>query len=209
MLKMLTVVANGNNSKLGPGVATTYRPVGPTCPPDCPMASACYAKRGRVAISARRSEGRTDSLRSATGNTLIRHVVSGDWFRPAKDGRKIVDRSLLAEAIETHTQAPWLTGWGYTHGAERLDRAGFGPQSWPANFRILASCETEERKEALNAAGWQTARVIEETADKTADETLCPVDAQKRAGLPAENRTTCARCRKCFDGNQNIAFLKF
>lgn len=210
MQKRLKVVPMGNNAKLGPGVATTYRPVGPTCPPDCAMADACYAKRGRVAIQARASEGDTDDLRAAAGNTLIRHVVSGDWFREGADGRKLVDRELLAEAIELHTSAPWLTGWGYTHAAERIDRAGFGPESWPANFCILASCQGIEEKERLNEAGWVTARVIEEPSDKTRDERLCPVDAQKRAGIPQEQRSTCARCRMCFDGkNRNIAFLRF
>ena len=208
-MKMLTVIPCGDNAKLGPGVATTYRPVGPTCPPDCPMAAHCYAKRGHVRIHARRSEGRTDPLRRAAGNILVRHVVSGDWFRPGADGRKLVDRGLLAEAIELHTEAPWLTGWGYTHGAERLDRAGFGPEAWPANFRILASCEEIDDRERLNGSGWQTARVIEETDEKLPDELLCPVDAQKRAGIPAEQRTNCARCRACFDGERNIAFLRF
>ena len=174
------------------------------------MASACYAKRGRVAIQARRSEGRSDALRTAAGNTLVRHVVSGDWFRDGADGRKLVDRALLAEAIQLHDDAPWLVGWGYTHGAERIARAGFGPESWPANFRILASCEYITEKEILNEDGWQTARVIEETGDKLPDEKLCPVDAQKRAGVPKEKRTTCARCRACFDGkDRNIAFLRF
>lgn len=210
MLKRLTVVANGANAKLGPGVATTYRPVGPTCPPSCPMAQHCYAKRCRVALAAKRSEARTDDLRSAAGNTLIRHVVSGDWFNEGADGRKLVDRAILTEAIELHTDAPWLTGWGYSHGAERLQRAGFGPDSWPRNFRILASCQAVDHKEQLNADGWQTARVIDEKADKLPDEVLCPVDAQKRAKVPAEKRTTCARCRKCFDGkDRNIAFLRF
>lgn len=31
---MLKVTPHGNNSKLGPGVETTYRPVGITCPGD-------------------------------------------------------------------------------------------------------------------------------------------------------------------------------
>lgn len=210
MGKMLTVTPNGNNGKLGPGVATTYRPVGPTCPPDCAMASACYANRGRVAIHAKRSEGRTDALRAAAANTLVRHVVSGDWFREGADGRKLVDSQLLLEAIELHESCPWLTGWGYTHGADRLYRAGFGPESWPVNFRILASCQDADEKERLNKDGWQTARVIEEKTDKLPDESLCPADTQKRAGIPKEQRTTCARCRMCFDGkNRNIAFLRF
>jgi hypothetical protein len=206
---MLTVIPNGNNAKLGPGVATTYRPVGPTCPPDCAIAAVCYAKRGRVAIHADRSEGRRDALRKAAGNTLIRHLVSGDWFREAADGRKLVDRNMLTEAIELHTQCPWLTGWGYTHGAERLHRAGFGPGSWPANFRILASCETEERRAKLKQYGWQTARVITDKCQKAPDEFLCPVDSQKRAKVPANQRTTCARCRRCFNSDSDIAFLQF
>lgn len=208
-MKMLTVVACGDNSKLGSGVATTYRPVGPTCPPDCAMAAHCYAKRGHVRMCAKQSETREDPLRKAAGNTLLRHVVSGDWFKTGKDGRKLVDRALLAEAIELHIQAPWLTGWGYTHGADRIARAGFGPETWPTNFRILASCQAPGDKERLNEDGWQTARVIEDYRDRMRGELLCPVDAQKRAGTPKENRTTCARCKACFDSGQNIAFLRF
>jgi hypothetical protein len=209
-MKMLKVVAASSNAKLGPGVASTYRPVGPTCPAACPLATACYAKRGRVQIYARRAEADSDALRAAAGNTLIRHMVSGDWFRPAADGRKIVDRPLLREAIALHEAAPWLTGWSYTHGPDAVARAGFGPGSWPTNFQILASTHTDEDHVRLNEAGWVTARVIEEPGDRLPDEFLCPVDTQKRLGVPASNRTTCARCRACFDGRgRNIAFLKF
>lgn len=208
-MRMLLVTVNGANRKLGPGVATTYRPVGPSCPPDCPMSDECYAKRGHVTIHATRSEGRSDPLRKAAGATLLRHVVSGDWFKTAVDGRKLVDRQLLAEAVKVHTEAPWLTGWGYTHGAERLQRAGYGPGTWPENFRILASCDSPEEKAKLNKAGWQTARVIAEKGDCLPDEKLCPYDAAKRTRVPAVYRTTCAQCRACFVGKQNIAFLKF
>jgi hypothetical protein len=174
------------------------------------LATACYAKRGRVRFHAQRAEAQSDDLRAAAGNTLIRHLVSGDWFKPTADGRKLVDKALLAEAIDLHVQAPWLVGWSYTHGPDALTRAGFGPTAWPANFTILASTHSDEDHVRLNAAGWTTARVIEEPSDRAPDEILCPVDAQKRLALPVAERTTCARCRACFDGRRrNIAFLRF
>ena len=206
---MLKTVANGNNSKLGAGVATTYRPVGLTCPPTCPLlGNGCYAQRGHVNIHARQSAKDFDELQKLAGNTLVRHLVSGDWLKPTANGGRIVDRALLRGVIALHRAATWLTGWGYTHAAEKLDAAGLGPESWPKNLTILASCHTTEQKAAHNARGWATARVIDQPHERLPDETLCPVDAAKHAGKKA--KTTCARCRKCFDGsNSNIAFLKF
>lgn len=206
---MLKTVPNGNNSKLGSGVATTYRPVGITCPSSCPLLGAgCYAQRGRVAIHAKQSENDAGELQKLAGNTLVRHLVSGDWLKPNAKGGRIVDRALLRGVIALHKAATWLKGWGYTHAAEQLDKAGFGPANWPANFTILASCHTAEDKAAHNARGWATARVIDQPSERLPDEILCPVDAAKYAGK--QPKTTCARCRKCFDGNRNnIAFLKF
>lgn len=206
---MLAVTANGKNSKLGVGVATTHRPVGLTCPKTCPLLGAgCYAQRGHVNIHAQHSEDREDDLHKLSGATLVRHLVSGDWLKPTADDRRIVDRELLRSVIELHEQAYWLVGWGYTHAAHQLDAAGFGPDALPDNLTILASCHTVEEKERHNARGWATARVIDQPSDKLKDESLCPVDASKYFGKP--QTTTCARCRKCFDGtNKNIAFLKF
>ena len=208
---MLIVTPNGYNRKLGPGVATTYRPVGLTCPPTCPLlGNGCYAQRGNVNIHAKRAASKRDELRKAAGNQLIRHLVSGDWLKPTADGRRIVDRELLRETIALHKSVPWLTGWGYTHAAERLAAAGFGPDAMPSNLRILASCESLEAKYRHNAQGWATARVIDEPSERQPDEFLCPVDAQKRKGLPQDQRTNCTRCRKCFQSEPvNIAFLKF
>jgi hypothetical protein len=209
MVNMIKAVPNGNNAKLGAGVATTYRPVGLTCPPTCPLlGNGCYAQRGRVNMHAERSASDNDELQTLAGNTLVRHLVSGDWLKPAANGRRVVDRALLRAVISLHKAAKWLTGWGYSHAAEQLHAAGFGPDAWPKNFTILASCHTAEEKAAHNGRGWATARVIDEPSDRLPDEVLCPVDAAKHTGKPAS--TTCARCRKCFDGeNRNIAFLKF
>lgn len=212
-MKMLTVVPNSANRKLGPGVAATYRPVGATCPRNCPLlGNGCYAQKGHVEIASRKSAKRRDELRKAAGNKLIRHVVAGDWLKPTKDGRRVADRGVLREAIDLHTRCNWLVGWGYTHAPETVARAGFGPRSglWPRNFRILASCHTAEHKRQLNREGWQTARLIQEISDATADEFICPYDAQKRAGVPHNSRMNCARCEACFDGQRrNIAFLQF
>ena len=93
-----------------------------------------------------------------------------------------------------------------------------GPKSrtWPKNFVLLASCTTPEDREAANAAGWQTARVIEETDERGEGETLCPYDAAKHAQKGGEKSTpaiNCRNCRKCWepDGQglqRDIAFLK-
>lgn len=205
---MLKTVPNGANSKLGAGVATTYRPVGITCPSSCPLLNnGCYAQRGRVQIHAKQSQHDNWELRKLAGNTLVRHLVSGDWLKTTKAGRKVVYRALLDGVIALHRACSWLTGWGYTHAAEQLDAAGFGPKSWPANFKILASCHSIEAKAEHNARGWNTARVIDQPRERLGDEYLCPVDASKHAGKP--QTTTCNRCRACFDNrNRNIAFLK-
>jgi hypothetical protein len=143
------------------------------------------------------------------GNRLVRHLVSGDWLRQDSRGRKILDRVFVRTVIALHRSCPWLIGWGYTHAAEKFNAAGITPDTLPTNLHILASCDSLAEKEAHNSKGWRTARVIAERDDKTADEFLCPVDAQKREGVPQVLRTNCARCQACFAGTRNIAFLKF
>jgi hypothetical protein len=142
------------------------------------------------------------------GNTLVRHLVSGDWLTQRKDGRKVLDRKLIKSVIALHEKASWLTGWGYTHAAKEWTKAKISPSNLPSNLHILASCETAEQKAEHNADGWRTARVIQEASEKLPDEVLCPFDAQKRKGVPSEKRTNCARCKLCFASNKNIAFWK-
>lgn len=207
---MLKVVPNGDNAKLGPGVGTTYRPVGITCPTSCPLlGNGCYAQKGHVAIHAAKSADDNHNLTKLAGNTLARHLVSGDWLKTLKTGRKVLDQAFVRAVITLHRKAPWLVGWGYTHAAGEWDKAGIGPKDLPSNLHILASCDSSEEKAKHNANGWRTARVIQEANERQADEFLCPVDSQKRKGVPAEKRTTCARCKACFATTKNIAFLKF
>jgi len=206
----MIVVANGKNAKLGPGVGTTYRQVGPTCPSNCPLLNGgCYAQRGHVAIHAARADDDHASLMRLAGNTLCRHLISGDWLKTLKSGKKTLDKAFVQAVIKLHRLCPWLTGWGYTHAATEWNKAGIGPKDLPSNLHILASCDSAEEKAAHNANGWRTARVINEATERQADEFLCPVDAQKHKGVPAEKRTNCARCRACFATDKNIAFIKF
>lgn len=209
-MRMLKVVPNGNNQKVGPGVATTYRPVVITCPLTCPlMGNGCYAQEGRVNIQQAASAHDDGDLMRLAGNTLVRHLVSGDWLKTLKSGKRTLDRALVRGVFALHSKCSWLTGWGYTHAADEFEKAGISPANFPKNLHILASCETIEAKQAHNAKGWRTARVIDEAKDKTADEFLCPVDLAKRKGIPAERRTNCARCKACFATTKNIAFIKF
>lgn len=208
---MLKVTPNGSNAKLGPGVGTTYRPVGITCPNNCPLLGAgCYAQRGNVALHAERSANDNHDLMKLAGNTLVRHLVSGDWLKATKTGRKVLDRVFFRAVVALHRACPWLTGWGYTHDANAFKAAKIDPRALPVNLHILASCHTAEEKAALNADGWRTARVIDEASDRQPDEFMCPVDAAKRKGIAPDKRTNCSRCRACFDSRgRNIAFLRF
>ena len=206
----MIVVPNGKNGKLGPGVGTTYRQVGSTCPSNCPLlGNGCYAQRGHVAIHSARANDDSSDLMRLAGNTLVRHLVSGDWLKTLKNGKKTLDRALIKAVISLHAKCPWLVGWGYTHAANEWQKAGIGPKDLPGNLHVLASCDSAEQKAEHNANGWRTARVIQEASERQKDEVLCPVDAQKRKGVAPEKRTTCARCRACFATDKNIAFLKF
>ncbi len=207
---MLKVVPSGDNAKLGPGVGTTYRPVGVTCPPSCPlMGNGCYAQRGHVGIHAAKSINDNHNLMRLAGNTLVRHLVSGDWMRKNAKGQTVLDRAFVGAVVKLHRLCPWLTGWGYTHDVKQFDKAGIKPSDLPSNLHILASCDSADEKAEYNASGWRTARVIQESSERQPDEFLCPVDAQKRKGVETAKRTNCARCKACFATTKNIAFLKF
>jgi hypothetical protein len=218
------VVGISHDRKTG-AVAATYRQVGSTCPLSCAMLrkpdgskGPCYALKGNVAIHQRRTGADyRDDLDKARGMDLLRHLISGDWFRTWGNGRRL-DMDLIETVIAWHKRNPRTLGWGYTHDFRAWDRAGMGPKSrtWPKNFVLLASCTTPEDREAANAAGWQTARVIEETDERGEGETLCPYDAAKHAQKGGEKSTpaiNCRNCRKCWepDGQglqRDIAFLK-
>lgn len=195
------VKGSTGNTKLGPGWACTYRPVGPTCPSDCPlMGKGCYAQRGRVKISAVRSKVRSDSLAGLIGAPLVRHLVSGDILD--ESGR--VDRDYWQHVCAFHRVSDRSVGLLYTHAADRLTKRD--REIIPENLHVLASCDSEAKADELQASGWRTARVTERKA-KRSGEVFCPVDLAKHAGKPV--KANCSSCRLCFESPSNIVFLKF
>jgi len=214
------VVRVSHDRKTGP-VAATYRQVGPTCPSSCGLlGNGCYAERGRVGIHQRATGAdHVGDLDEAAGMDLLRHMVAGDWFR--QWGRwKRLDVAYVLRVIEWHREQPRTQGWSYTHDFEAWDRAGVGPSSglWPSNFMVLASCETKDAARRAKAAGWKTARVVEDqdTDGRDPGEVYCPYDKAKhsqRGGAKSTPDVTCRTCRLCWepagDGLQkDIAFLK-
>ena len=205
-LTQTKVVRVSGDRKTGP-VSATYRPVGATCPP-CELAgNGCYAERGRVAIHAKRSAEETGDLDNAAGMDLVRHMVSGDWFRTWGAFQRL-DREYVQRVLDWHRGQPRTLGWSYTHRYDVWDRAGLGPDAWPENFIVLASCDDLETAQAAQAAGWTTARVIESREELAEIEIFCPYDKAKHAEtLPT---VTCRTCRLCWEAphGKHIAFLK-
>lgn len=218
---VLKVVPDSGNGKLGPQWAVTYRPVGVTCPSDCPLlGNGCYAERGRVKIHASRSAVSRDVVElegKLAGVARVRHLVSGDVMeRGGRDGRggrgrERVDKGFVRAVWEFHRRNPGVIGLMYTHAAERLEEAGFGAESVPGGLRVLASCDGVERARALRAMGWRTARVTEtgkgEERPERGVEVWCPVDKAKAEGR--EVTTDCGRCGICYRTEKSVVFLKF
>jgi hypothetical protein len=216
------VTTSGGNSKLGPCTASTARRVGESCPLDCallpnnaaPDDPVCYAHKGRMRfhpsiIAKFGNHSTAEALTKADGVPLIRHLTGGDWLKPTSDGRRVVDRDHARDVIAWHRKPSqrFTIGWSYTHAPDQLDRAGFGPDSWPANFSILASVDSVEDADRLQRAGWHTARVVDDPKDKARNETLCPFDLAKHRG-ETRPAITCASCRLCCPGaKKNIAFV--
>lgn len=203
-------VPNSGNRKLGLGWGVTYRPVGPTCPGGCPLlGNGCYAERGRVSLHAVRA-GKAkagDDLRRLDGQGRVRWDVSGDNLRP--DGR--VDRAYLLAKYRWHRRNLGAISLGYTHAPRELAAAGYGPETFPDGFNLLASCHSAEDARALRAEGWRTARVVaDDAAELDRGERLCPYDAAKFRRT--KSGVTCATCRLCWGPehqDKSIVFIEF
>ncbi len=231
----MIVTPSSGNRKIGP-IAATYRPVGPTCPLDCPLlpqklqrkakngkstrrplgspvtSASCYAASGLVSSVAQRSDEISHDLSQARAAPLIRHLVSGDWLKPTADGRRVVDRDLLRAVCDWHCEPSqrFTIGWGYTHSPDRLDAAGFGPWALPPGLEIMASCHSKDEARQLQKDGWRTARLApDKSGGLDQGEAWCPYDVAKRDGVPIEQRPTCASCRMCPDkSGPNIVFIE-
>ena len=208
MTRSLKVTGYGENRKLGIGVATTYRPVGPTCPQDCKMLEkGCYAKRGFVGIHQIASRDTHHSLDNAEDARFIRHHVSGDVFVNDR-----LDVEYVQEIIDWHTAHPFTTGWMYTHRIQAWVDNGFTSDVIPANLEIIASVDTENERIYAVKHGFKYAR-IETDPDKAlpSNEVLCPFDKKKDKGSKTGDiKVTCKSCKLCFadeHAGRNIVFM--
>lgn len=197
----LMVIPRSENRKLTDGrisVAATYRAVGPTCPKDCGfLGKGCYAQRGPVHFQQARARGRHDTLEAIaeTDVKLVRHHVSGDLFRGDK-----LDIPYLESVIDFHRRNPSIQGWTYTHRWRDLHQAGYRPKKMPRNLAILASCDNVKQMREARRAGWPTARVAEERADRLPGEAVCRYQL---------DGTTCSRCKLCWEADPKVKGIMF
>ena len=209
----VTAVVNSGNQKLGSGGSVTYRAVGPTCPPSCPLLGAgCYAQRGRVNIHSikarRRRINPADEVAKLDGAPRVRWDVSGDNFEGSSGE---VDHDYIGAKYDWHARNLGAISLGYTHDARALTAAGYGPETHPTGFNFLASTESRRDARELREEGWRTARVVaSESTQRDEVEHLCPVDLAKHRGEKVD--TDCAKCRLCWGPEhqeKSIVFIKF
>lgn len=212
-LEALTYIQAGGNAKLGPGIATMSRPVGETCPTDCPLlGTVCYAER---------LENFRPTVRAAW-----RRSIAPEWGDLAREFRSLPPRIKafrihvggdflwagridtpylrdLASAIEgTH-----LPGWCYTHAWRQL-----GP--WRARFeslgvRMYASIHTEREATEAFRSGWRLAyepgrrlkppEMPRELTVAGERALTCP---EQRKGIP------CDRCGLCWRAGRHVVFWR-
>ena len=212
MISSLMISIDSENRKLGT-MNATYRPVGPTCPHSCAMlkpGGGCYARVGPTGMQAINSKARTDDFTRLllSKHTYTRHHVSGDVFDV--DGK--IDTFYVMELLRFYRQHPEHTGFTYTHDIEQWDTAGFTVDTIPANFQVIASCDTDEQLTYAIAHGWKYARVTETQAIGKG-EVFCPIDKLKHNGARIDeiDNVNCANCKLCFNSKfvkLNIVFMK-
>jgi hypothetical protein len=116
----MLVAKNDFHPKLGRAYRT-YRPVGVTCPSECPLLNnGCYAQNGPVAMHSSRSatapDDWKDKLLQLPPGSKVRYMVSGDLFTDDQP-----DWDTISGILEVHSNRKDLKGWSYTHGWRRLD----------------------------------------------------------------------------------------
>ncbi|AYJ74711.1 hypothetical protein phiFa_10 [Thermus phage phiFa] len=192
----MLVTDNTPHVKLG-SVYRTYRPVGKTCPTECPLLNnGCYAQSGPTAIHAKRSadsDGWKEKLLTLPPKSKIRYLVSGDWFIDDQP-----DWDTISAILEVHAKRPDLRGWSYTHGWRRLDASLFNALP---NLTVNASTESEEDALRAVANGWPTVRVVPEDFPKR-------VETDQVVYLVCPNQTnkaiTCDKCQLCLRKDRAI-----
>lgn len=195
------------NTKTGP-VWTTYRtltmnketPDG-TCPTECPLLTKCYAACGKVYMNHLLAKKRNDNVAKWMSNvvphgSLIRHLVSGDFFCNNK-----LDRTFVRELIAGHKANPKTIGWSYTHGFRRIKHQTLNKLP---NLVVNASCETDNDVREALSKGWDAVQVVAQDAPKVTYKDgykllVCPAQTTEHLG---NKQITCATCKLCAKHNR-------
>lgn len=162
---MIKLVKSSSNSKLGKGVATSYRAVGQTCPSSCQhlQSNSCYAMFGFVALHQRKAgygksdgEKAYDFIKSLPSGAVLRHHVSGDFFVDDKP-----DEDYIGNILKGHKERPDIAGWTYTHGWKQLNSKEMNS----SNLAVNASCDNVPDLIKAISDGWPATITVSEDTD--------------------------------------------
>lgn len=197
---------------------STYRPVGPTCPDDCPfLGISCYAEAGRTNLSQKRSQAELVASVAAAACAMISAVlnndtarlqVSGDLLTPDDEGVKKLDEEYIDGLIKiskmlrrSSRRVPnnATTAYLYTHLRPAFyDRAPLRE----AGIEVIYS-------DQIMAGGAISVpeRSLDEVKRKARARGLNPVvcPAQNKRGIPV----SCRGCRLCFDATEKERVIIF
>ena len=197
----------------------TYRPVGPTCPPDCPLLDlGCYAQTGNVALHQRRASAEAGPAVEAFDFALynakreggiVRLHVSGDFGRTWDQARPYITE-LCRTAKRYGGDHKHVVAWSYTHLSYTLQGRYWQARMLAAGIVVRWSTRhdvaygvkvlaTRQPNHRANDEAWRVAiRQAKDEASK-ANGIVCPAQI---------GDTTCARCRACWTvADRPIAFL--
>lgn len=193
---MIKTVLKSSNKKLGKGVSSTYREVGPTCPSSCKhyQSKSCYALWGHVGIHQKNSSRSDDDAESAykfvkslPENQSVRHHVSGDFMFMDSPDEKYIEGVLRA-----HSERPDVRGWTYTHGWRQLSQEKMNSKN---SLTVNASCDSvDDLVDAVNAGWPATITVAEDQENFEIGQTKVVICPQQRS-----ESVTCEACGLCMN----------
>jgi hypothetical protein len=186
------------DSKLGFGVWATYRSKD-SCPTDCAMYKACYAKKGPCGIQfAKATNGGQENdaetikayVSSRPKGDKIRHHVAGDLLM-----NDTPDTDYIQAMVESHKARPDLKAWTYTHAWKRIENVFKGI----ASLTVNASCDKASDIKEAKAKGFDTCMVVSKNTPAVSviegeKVIVCPNQVQAQRGV----KLTCSQCMLCF-----------
>lgn len=207
-----------SNRKLGNGIVSISRPVGPTCPQTCPfLANGCYAERMqsfRLTVKNAWRQGMTiDPVQVARdilkeNPVALRIHVGGDFL--AENGN--LDRSYLAGLLRTlrrvrDSRGQPLPAWVYTHAW--LDLNPHTRYLRMLSVECFASVHSQPAADKAAVMGYRLA-IDGETRYKGV---RLPVKGNGGLTCPEQRKgVTCSDCKYCFrpptGREKNVVFYR-